>query len=1041
MKKYLQFIVTLLFAFAVSGTWAQERTVSGKVTSVDDGAALPGVNVVVKGTTQGTVTDVDGNYKIAVPSDGTLVFSFIGFATQEVNVSNRAVIDVQMSSDVTQLGEVVVVGYGEVDKRKLISSVSSVDGAEVSKMPVMSFDQALQGKAAGVQVTTTSGILGSTPKVRIRGINSITSGTSPLYVIDGVPMPSGEQSAFNGQTNALADLNPKDIESYEVLKDGAATAIYGSRAANGVILITTKTGKAGQKPTVSYDFSYGLNQTANRFDLLNAEDFILISNEKFASAGISPQAFPGENNVDTDWQDEIFRTGRVQQHNLGIRGGSEDIRYFVSLGLSNQEGSITNNSLKRYSARANVDYTANDWLSAGVKLQYSQQTSNGLNTTSGGLSGNIANATKLFPNVPVFDPDHPTGYNLTDDNNALGRGNNLQNIAFNLTNIRYVLDKNIQETVNNRLIGNTYLKVDLPKGVTLKTQIAIDITDTQDFQSQDPVHGDGNPGGFVFRGNYTNTRWNWQNTVGWRTSFADVHNINLVAGTEYQKIEYDWFNASGTEFSDPLFIQNGLISGSFNNQFAGGFYGEEGFASLFSRFNYDYDNRYLLSLSVRQDAVSNLPEANREDVFFGGSLGWNIAREAFFDVPFINDLKIRGSWAQTGNTAFTGLFPAAGTYGPNLYGSSTALSFEQVGNPDLRWEITNKTNFGVDFTVLDNRIEASVDYFLSETEDLILQRPTDPTLGVPATPTANRISQNIGALENSGLEVSINSTNLQINDFRWTSSFNISFVKNEVTKLVDGADILGVFNIIREGEPIGSLYGWESAGVNPANGNPLYNTPDRGIIQGNPDDNSYYLYNPNSPNELTPTTALGEDDKKVLGQTLPEYFGGFTNSFTYKGFDLSVALTYAFGHKIFNGSRQNGLTNFFQNNTVEILNRWTPQNTDTDIPRLSLANDNFLNLNSSINSGNTETRFMEDADYVRVQNVTLGYTLPSSILERVKLKSVRVFFSGQNLHVFTGYKGLDPELNVSRTSNLINGVDLNTNPLNRTYTFGINVTL
>ncbi len=1041
MKKFLLLSFMLMFAFAFSDSWAQERTVSGKVTSIEDGSSLPGVNVVLKGTTTGTVTDIDGNFNLSVPSDGgILVFSFIGLASEEVVVGARSLIDLQMSPDVTQLSEVVVIGYGEVDKRKLISSVASVDGKELAAMPVVSFDQALQGKAAGVQVTTTSGVLGSSPKIRIRGVNSISGGRSPLYVIDGVPIQSGEFSAFAaGQLNGLADINPNDIESYEVLKDGAATAIYGSRASNGVILITTKSGSKSGKPQINYSMTIGANQVANRFDLLNAEEFITISNEKFASAGLPPQAFPGDNNEDTDWQDEIYRTGIVQQHNLNITGGNENLSYFFSVGMSDQEGAIDQNSLQRYSARANMDYTANDWLSAGVKMQVSRQRSNGLNVGSSGLSGNVAGGTRLFPNVPVFDADHPTGYNLTADNNALGAGNNLQNIAFNLTNIRFVLDNNQQETINLRFLGNAYAQVKLPLGFSLRTQIGIDNADTRDFQSLDPRHGDGNPTGLVFRRLTNSIQWNWQNTLSWRRTIADNHNFFAVVGTEYQQSTFDSFDASGQDFSDAFFIQSGLISGSFNTQSSAGFYGQSGFASLFGRLNYDYDNRYLITVSARRDAISQLPEATREDTFFGGSVGWNIAQENFFNVTVINDLKLRGGWAQTGNTVFSTLFPALGTYGPELYGDATAIRFENVGNPDLLWETTTKTNIGLDFAILSNRISGSVDYFVSKTEDLVLAAPTPPLLGIPQ----NSINLNVGEMENSGLELAISSTNIEANGFTWTTSFNATFQQNEVTTLSNNnADIVNLspFNIVRVGEPIGALFGWESAGVNPANGNPMYNTPDRGIIQGNPDDNSYYLYDPANPTELTPTTALGENDKTIIGQIQPDVYGGLTNTFSYKGIDLSVALTYAFGHQVYNGTRENGLTNFFQNNTKEILNRWTPSNPNTDIPRLSLDNDNFYFFNSSLNAGSAETRFVEDADYVRIQNVTLGYTLPQSIISKLGMSNARVFVQGQNLHVFTGYQGLDPELNVSRTSDVLGGVDLNTNPLNRTYAFGVNVT-
>ncbi len=1037
LMKRLLLLMMLCSTYLIS--FGQDRQVTGKLTD-DKGETVPGVNVVLKGTTTGTISDIDGNYKVSVPTDGgILVFSFIGMETQEIEIGVRSVIDVAMGTDATELSEVVVVGYGVVDKRKLISSVASVDGDVISKMPVMSFEQALQGKAAGVQVTTTSGILGQAPKVRIRGVSSISSGTSPLYVVDGVPINTGELSALpsigSGQTNALTDLNPADIASYEVLKDGAATAIYGSRAANGVILITTKRGKAG-KAKIEYNTYVGFNEAANRLEVLNAEEFIQISNEKFASAGIAPQAFPGPNNDDTDWQDEVLRKGAVQSHALSFSGASEKVNYYFSLGYSTQEGATDGNELTRYSTRANIDYNASKWVSMGVKMSVSHQKSLGLNVGSSSLSGNIANALKAFPNVPVLDPNHPTGYNLTEDNNLLGRGNNLQDIALNYTNMRYVIDNNIQETQNLRFLGNAYMELNLPLDIKLRTQVGVDNADTRDCLSMNPIHGDGNPTGFVFRGQYNTFRWNWQNTLSWKKQIADKHSFFAVLGTEYQKTTFDQFTGSGSDFSDPFFITDGLITGSFNTQSSGGFFGQEGFASLFGRINYDYDNRYLLSVSLRRDAISNLPSATREDSFLGASAGWNIAQESFFNVSFIDELKVRAGWAETGNTAGLALFPALGTYGPDLYGDQTAIKFENVGNPDLRWETTTKMNFGLDFSILKNKLSGSIDYFKSETKDLILNAPTDPTFGIPG----NTITLNVGSMENKGLEIALYTSNIEIAGLTWTTSFNATFAQNEVTELSnDNADILSPFNIVRVGESIGSLFGWRSAGVNPANGNPMYYTEDGRTIQGNPDDNSYYLYDENNPTELTPTAALAQSDKVVLGQTNPKVFGGLSNNFSFKGFDLGVQLTYAFGQKVFNGTRQNGLTNFFNNNLAEIKNRWTPANPNTNVPRLSLNNDNFLNVSSSRTSGNAESRWAEDGGYVRLQNVTLGYTLPKSVVSKMNLSRLRVYGQVQNAFVFTNYKGLDPELNVNGTSNIQSGVDLNTNPLSRTWIMGLNV--
>jgi TonB-linked SusC/RagA family outer membrane protein len=1030
MKKFLLLNFLIALCFMGNDAFAQERTVSGTVTSAETGEALPGVNILLKGTTTGVVSDLDGNYRLSVPSDGgTLVFSFIGLQTKEVQIGNKSVVDVQLNSDAQQLNEVVVVGYGAVEARKLTSSISSVDAEKLAAMPVPSFDAALQGKAPGVQVSTTSGMLGEAPKIRIRGINSITSGTDPLIVVDGVPLMTGNFSGV-AENNGLADINPNDIESFEVLKDGAATAIYGSRAANGVILITTKRGQAGTA-TINYDFYTGFNETANRFELLNAEEFVQISNEKFAAAGTLPQAFPGPGNVDTDWQDVIFRKGFVQSHNIGISGGNEAAKFYVSANYMDQDGAIVNNSIERYSIRGNIDYTGVKWLDAGLKVQASQQRNSGLNTGTNSLSGNISNATSAFPNIAVMNPDHPTGYNITPDNNAMGQGNNLQVVAFNLPNIKYVLDHNKEEAVNQRLLSNAYAQVNLPYDLKLRTQIGFDIADTRDFRSWNPVHGDGRPNGYVFRGYYNTTRWNWQNTLSYNRTVADVHTFNFVVGNEFQNTSYDQFTGSGDEFSDEFFIQRGLITGSYNNQYSSGFVGESGFESIFGRLNYDYDNKYLLSISLRRDALSSLPEATREGTFLGASAGWNIAQEDFFNVEAINDFKIRGSYAETGNTDI-GLFPYLGTYGPELYGESVAIRFEQVGNSDLKWETSKKLSAGIDFSILSNRISGSIDWYRNDVDDLILQAPTPPSLGIPS----NRIFKNIGTLKNEGFEFNINAAVVDRGDFSWSSNLNLTTNQNEIISLANNdSDVNYTYNILRVGEEIGAFYGFIYNGVNPANGNPIYTTADGSLIQGNPANTTYYAYDPANPEDISEQVSdLNEGDKVVLGSPNPDIYGGFSNSFSFKGIELGVTLTYAFGHQVLNVTQQELMTMEFSNNTAKIKDRWTPANTNTDVPRLYSKVDNFLN-----NDGNATTRFLEDADFVRVQNITLAYNLPQAIYSNIGLNKVRVYAQVQNAFVFTGYSGLDPELSYSNTTNIQAGIDYNTNPLLRTYTIGLNV--
>ncbi|SHH93630.1 TonB-linked outer membrane protein, SusC/RagA family [Chryseolinea serpens] len=1045
MRKFLLICFTAVFAFAFSESQAQERTVTGRVTSKEDGSGLPGVNVVIKGTTNGTVTDANGNYSLSVPGpDAVITFTFIGLLTQETALAGRSSVDVQMEQDVTQLTEIVVVGYGTQDKRTLTSSISSVKGEDIALMPVASFDQALNGKASGVQVSVGSGLLGQAPRIRIRGTNSITSGADPLVVIDGVPMLDGNPSGV-AESNALGDINPSDIESYQVLKDGAATAIYGSRGANGVILITTKSGKAG-KVKINYDFQAGVNSTARRFKMLDADQFIAISNEKFATSGqFTPQALPGPNNVNTDWQDVIFRNGAFQNHNLNISGGSDQVSYYFSGGYMKQDGAIVNNSLDRYTMRANIDYHGVEWLSAGMKLAVTRQVNNGLNTGNSALSGNVAGALAAFPNVPVYDANNPLGYNISPDNTKLGRGNNLQDIASGYTNVKYVLDHNKQEADNYRVLSNGYLQANLMEGLNIKTQLGVDILDNSDFLTWDPFHGDGGGSskGILYRASNRNLRWNWQNTINFKRTIAENHNIAVTVGNEFQKTTFRSFYGQGTTFSDPSFLKYDLITGTFNKQESGGDYYETGFSSYFGRLNYDFKSKYLLSFSVRNDAISSLPKANRQGTFFAGSVGWDVARESFFNIEGISQLKVRGSWAQVGNTSIDP-FSYVGIYGPQLYGSQSGLAFSQAGNSSLQWEQSEKLDVGADIGLLNNRLSVGLDYYQNDISKMILDAPTSPAAGIPN----NTISKNIGEMVNKGFEVTISSDNLKGRSLTWNTTLTLTSNKNKINALVNGKDIVDTYTINRVGQPISAIYGFSYAGVNPANGNPLYNVVRGGqnvVIQGNIDDASYYLYNAASPSEVSQKTdALSANtDKVILGNPAPKVYGGLSNSLKWKNFDFDLLLTYSAGNKIMNVTRQSNLDMVFRNNSTEILDRWTLNHTNTDVPRLSYNNGNFVNQ-----TGNSISRFVENGDFIRVQNISLGYSLPKNVLSsfaKGAISNVRIYAQVRNAYVFTKYKGADPELNyVTNGDTKVNsraGVDYNTNPLMRTVTFGLSVGL
>ncbi len=1048
MRKTLLVLSTVLFLFS-NGVWAQERTVSGRVTATEDGSALPGVNVVLKGTSNGTATDADGRYSLAIPnSGGSLVYSFIGLQSMEVPIGDRSIVDVSLSLDVTQLSEVVVVGYGTQDRRTVTSSQTSISGSALSSLAAPSFDTQLAGRSAGVQVTVRSGIIGQTPTINIRGVNSITSGTFPLVVLDGVPMITGDQSAV-ATTNPLGDINPADIESYEILKDGAATAIYGSRAANGVILITTKRGNKNKgKMNVDFSLTTGFSEEVNRFDVLNSDQFILIANEKLTNSGSAAGAFADPNGIQTDWQDILFRKGKFNNYNLGISGSSESSNYYFSVGYQDQEGAIVANDFNRLSFRGNLDHKINKYLEFGTGVSITRSNTTGLNTGTNALSGNISAGLRLFPNVSPYDVLNPTGFNLSPDNSVLGTGANTRNIDNNYTNSAFVLANNQFKAKTDRILGNIYGKVNIIDGLNFRTQFGIDYLGNLDFQSLDPRHGDGRgSNGIVYQAFRQVTRWNSQNTINFNKDFGD-HGIDLVVGAEYQQTTVNSFSGQGANFSDRFFMSDNLISGQFVTPTSGGTYAQNGFISYFGRANYSYKEKYLLSVSLRNDALSNLPETNRNGIFYGGSVGYRLSEEGFYQnsglADIMNSVKLRASYAQVGNVDI-GYFPYQSLYGAGRYGSQNGAQFSQAGNPNLEWETSKKLNIGGDFAFINNRFSLTFDYFSNDVDGLILDAPTVPSVGIPN----NSISTNVGAIRNSGLEFTVNATAINKNGFRWDINANFTSIKNEVIALANNTlgetlPLIGNYTITRIGESQNSIYGFQYAGVNPANGNPLYIKGNGEIVQRNGNTGTFSYYDAANGLDESVTTKGGiaaplstadvkdGGDRSVLGSTLPKYYGGLTNTFSYKGFSLEVFLRYTGGNKVYNQTAQDNLYNQdFTNSGTVLLNRWTPENPNTDVPKM------WLNRNAQVNqAGQAISRFVEDGDFWRIQNIVLGYSLPKSVLEKTgdfKLSSVRVFVQGQNLATFTKYTGIDPELGA--------GIDYNTNPIFRTYTFGINIGL
>lgn len=933
------------------------------------------------------------------------------------------------SSKVQDIQEVVVVGYGTQKKTDVTSSVSMVKGEAIANLNTPTFEAQLAGRSSGVQVVSSSGDIGRAPTVRIRGVNTISSGTSPLYVVDGVPIFAGDTGGGNTYANALADINPSDIETMTVLKDGAATAIYGSRAANGVILITTKKGKSGRF-SVNYNNMFSVASVVEKLDLLRTADFLTISNEKAAAAGT---VWANGSQFDTDWQDAVLRTGTQTDHFLSMTGGLGKGNYYASLGYTKQEGIIKPNSMERISLRMNADQKVTDWFKLSTNMSYTETGYVGLNNNYNGISGAMFNAVRQLPNTPIYNPATPTGYNIYTLNTVsrVGQWDNFIPITSDLTNIAYVVNNNKYSSDLTRFIGSIAGDVKFTDWLDYKLQVSKDRSVTTGFLYWNRVHGDGfSRGGFIDN-NYLNLdRWNIQNILNFNKTFGS-HNVNVVLVNEYQKQRSNSFYADGQGLSSDFFGDVGVISGSYATQLSGGGTSENGLISYAARLSYNYANKYFIQGTIRRDGLSALPTENKWGNFPGLSLGWTVSNENFLkDNTTLSELKLRASYGKVGNTDI-GNYPYLGLYNSFKYADYNGIGYSQAGNDQLKWETNTKKNIGADFGLLGNKITFSADYFINENDGLILAVPLSPSLGVPG----NSINKNIGSMENKGFEFTANANILKNENFSWSVGGNLTTMKNKVTGLVDGSDIIQSQNgetayLIREGESLRSLYGYRYWGVNAANGNPVYYKADGTLVQANIANQGYYVFDPNNPGTLGAASSLAGADKVILGNTLPTYFGSVNTEFKYKRFDLNVMARFSGGNSIYNVTRRELLNQDFYNNGSEILGRWQSAQNPGDgwTPRLYGGRGNFINLN-----GQASSRFVEKGDFVKIDNITLGYSIDPDMLSSIHLSKLRIYGVIQNAIMFTNYSGVDPEM-----ENL--GMDYNSVPRQRTISFGINAT-
>lgn len=1029
----------VLLAFGLLSTTVvsaqNTKKVTGKVTD-ENGKVLSGVTVSVGAVK--TTSDDNGNYSLQVPAGSTSVkFSFVGYSETDIKIGNKTTVDARLNAETNQLAEVVVVGYGVQQKKAFTGSASKIDAKEFSQLVTPSVDRQLAGRAAGVQVVSGGGDVGAPARIRIRGVNSVSQNQSPLIVVDGVPFISGNIAAATN-SNALGDINPNDIENIEVLKDGSATAIFGSRAANGVIMITTKKGSKGGAMKVNYDATFGFTSPFKTYDLLNNAQFVETANEKRTNAGLTGWAAAGDGKT-YDWQRLVMRDNTpTSQHNLSFSGGTNKSTYFFSLNYSDQKGILISNANKSYRIRFNFDNEINKYIKIGNNLTLSKQIDNDQNNGSNALSGGIASALRMLPNVNPFDPNHSTGYNIRFPQlNQVGLGPNTNPVDDNYTNPLFTLTQNRYESDKLRVNNNLYVEISPMKGLKIRSAFNYDFLNDYSTVSLSPVHGDG----FSSLGNIQNTgqqvqRMVWQNYMNYNTTLFDNHNVYLTAGHEVQEDMSKFVSGSLQQLSDPFFQQKNVISGSGALQFASGGYGMSGFHSLFGRLNYDFKNKYFVQGSVRRDGQSSLSPTNRFGVFPGASVGYRISEEGFwknnqFLTKTFSDVKLKGSYAIVGNQL--GGFPYLSTFGSAAYGNIPGLAPNLIGNAGLQWERSKKMDVGIELGLFNNRFNFVADWFLNDIDQLVFAVPTPNSAGIPG----NSISQNVGTARNNGLEFALSGDIIRAKNFTWGFNANFTTIENKITSLysvggVPVTTIPGAYNRIEVGQSLNYLWGWQYAGVNTQTGNPMYLKANGTLVQRNTTNGTYFTAADKNDGTMTTSNPLTDADRVNLGNSLPTYFGAITNNFRYKNFSMEFMIRFQGGNMIMNQTRQEALlSQNFHNNGTEILNRWKAPGDVTNVPRLRYAQSATVNQ-----TGAAISRFVEKGDFIRLQNVVFSYSFNNETLSKYTngyIKNARVFAQGQNLFMLTNYSGLDPD-NASQS-----GIDNAVSPTLRILSVGLNV--
>ena len=994
--------------------FAQGRVVTGTVTSLEDGMGVPGATVLVKGTTIGTATDIDGKYSINIPAgSNVLVFTFVGLTSQEVNIGNRSTINVALESDVTALSEVIVTGYGTQPKREVTGAVSSVKGDAIQNLPLQSFDRALQGRASGVQVRSSNGLPGGAVNIRIRGVGSVNAGNEPLFIVDGVQLNNQSNASFT-QSNPLAFLNPNDIESMEILKDAASAAIYGSQAANGVVIITTKKGKQG-KAKFEFNAFSGETQPMKFLDVLTGPEWYGMRRNALINTGNTlPEAnalnamgvLPANYATLTrpaldaiglalptyDWQREVMGAGRLQNYEMSVSGGDDKTTFFLSGSYNYQEASFKPVDFKRGTVRLALTHQATKRLSIETNINLSTFQQNVPFAVEGSFLGSPAfSSSAVLPHNAIYNED---GTYNTAIKGVLGQNVVLVN-AYN---------SGLQRT--NTVVGNLITNYKIAKNLTFRSLFGLDYRLLQGDNYRDPRTPDG--AGVIGRSSVQSdwrTRFITTQTLNWNKTFNGIHNMSAIAGVEYLSETREGISGAGIGF--PTF-QFRTIQSAATPESVSGFWTGYRRASVFSSVNYDFKKKYLLTLTARYDGSSRFGTNNQYGLFPSVRVGWSLVEEEFLkNSSTVSEMKLRASYGLTGNDQI-GNFDARGLYGGGgNYSGSAGILPSSLANLGLGWETNNTLNLGFDFGFFENRVTGSIDAFDRRTKDLLLSQPILWTNGFSG------ISNNVGELQNRGLEFELSTVNIDKGGFRWNTSFNITKIDNQILSLYSGLKFLPANPGIAVGQPVGrsgegAIFSAEYAGVNPATGRPMWYDIKRNIT---------YL----------PLAA----DRIYYGSSLGTVFGGLNNNFSYKGFELTTFFTYEYGGIGSDGQygflRENG-TRLALNALQDVVDRtWKTPGQITDIPRDVTTNGANEIRGNSRNSG---TAALLKYDFIRLSQLTLAYSFKPSLVSRIGLSRARIYMQGVNLWTYTDYPGYDPEFTGAGTGQI---------PLTKSYTLGVQI--